>query len=1460
MDFNFVYWENGKYNITFYSSILTEVKEFQFDITITRAEEYEVGQLDAVPLSVRALFTWLHPTTVPITPFGDNVTIEVEYIVLDGESSLNQDPIHTGSETINVTGLDGFNPTVIWWEWDGILSIYRITINASEVTAIQAYKIMIRISGSGSGYENDTIPELTFNVRTVFTALAVEPVDAQAFLDNFTIRITYTVNDPDSSINGQGIDGQESIIELVEYPGLYSVIPLGSGIYDIVINSTGVGAPSTYLATINTDWAQFPPPYAIQTKQVTLFVVERPTSIQNTITGEYGYLTEITVNFTYSDQLRTFSITNTSFGGNHVLVVLYNTTPALPVLIPFNAWYIVSITGDYDFQLRIDADYFGRVNTFFDFKLEVSWEGGTIPYFETQEFEFRAYVVGQRTEFVLQPTAGATPWNSTMTFEFLFQTIEGMGINSTYYPDISITLLCEELPSFGTYGSDWWVTDLGQGFYEISIDTTKLAGIGTYLFYVNVTYPKGLDPFFESKTNRPVLQEVREIETILSYDPPGNLYYGENLTLIVRYFDLDNNNHVPNIPTTVNIQVTGFVGVTISQISSGPKQYWWQIELNTAGVPALQGFSIYIFANQTNFLFQNISVPVYIYEVPLDITLESLGLISRFYGQTPYEIIEVTVKIGAGLHQGDLVNDSQVDCIWAHGTLNFVFIGAGVYQLEIQSEYTIGQYTLSIQASKAGFYQDATTYVTYTITAGPSILTTYNCTTSFLVYPPEDIIIYVNFTTGAGVPIIGANVTFFCADPAIGFGSPYLIELDPALYPGIYYYDSSIWGVDTSSDLVTVPYEISVSAESPNVQRRTLSFTADVRYTPAEVLAFDIDYPSFENESYFMTYEYQEVFTLWIFANNTRSGILDRNITGALILATWGGQQVSLNELGNGWYWAQFTATQAAGFSYSLYVDLKGAFDVQRTTITIDIIDRSTRPVTVFSAWSILVIDDIIEYNRSAYEGGVLTVPVGDWIYIYFDYRDVDGFLVANGSGTITLDGVILSGIPVEFDNSTNLYLLKLYIDPITVGIGSHSLSIRLGKANFLSQIYPDTFTAIEIPTRLTVDEIIGIVPTPPEYPFEQLYIGSPFQIRVYFFDTWHRVGIEGANITLPQGWDFDPAGPEGGWIEEGNGYYLLYGLRSATPITLELRISANKGIPVPYQETGLETEVILEFVYHPLFVYGTIGGTIAAIFLIFILIGWILWARVLSIPWEVRRMRKLAKTVEKDETYSLGRKDLKHFHERGVILEGKVDSAMSTIGVVMTPAMIPTIEELEEVTATEEDIVAELDKIPGLGAEEKAVLAEEMRKIPRKDRIWFLDDLRRQMSERRMDFITKREKAPPAIKPELKPTKKPPMKPTKKPAKEPPAKPLDEVKPVEPPPPEKALEGDRTAPTVVPPEERVTPEVPSGVEIEIRRELDKIPGLSDEEKQALVDHLKYLSKEERQATYFSLKQSADES
>ncbi|MFX1342149.1 MAG: hypothetical protein ACFFAL_05575, partial [Promethearchaeota archaeon] len=477
---------------------------------------------------------------------------------------------------------------------------------------------------------------------------------------------------------------------------------------------------------------------------------------------------------------------------------------------------------------------------------------------------------------------------------------------------------------------------------------------------------------------------------------------------------------------------------------------------------------------------------------------------------------------------------------------------------------------------------------------------------------------------------------------------------------------------------------------------------------------------------------------------------------------------------------------------------------------------------------------------------------------------DIDGQPIEDAGGLVKVGD---SGVPYEaftFDNTTGLYVAML--DASYFGRGIWRLFVTISKENYSPKIYETTFEVISIPTELRVTQINGIeVGDLTEATF---FIGTPVSIRLYFLDTWHNEPIDGANVTIPsqlvqEGFELVPL---------GNGVYEIQGVWDAfsfSTVGIGLTVTAEKTVPLRHDSASLEGWVI-QFAPSQALLLGVYGGIGAAITLIFVLLGWILWARVFSIPWEVRRMRKLAKTVEKEEGYTLSRKDYKKFHQKGVILEDKIDDAMSTIGVAATPAMIPAVEEVEEVTATEEDIIGELDKIPGLGPEEKAVLAEEMRKIPRKDRIWFLDDLKRQMGMRRMDFLTQRERpvepppppepAPePKVEPEPKPKRKPkPKAPEKVKSTEEPVVPLEEVKPEEPPEPDKALTEDRTAPTVLPPEREVLT-VPSAVEIEIRRELDKIPGLDEDEKQALVDHLKYLSKEERQATYNSLKQTAND-
>lgn len=1446
-DFNYVDLGSGRYMIVFYRTLLGNPGTKTFNVTIHLDAQHDDGTLRNLPITVRPLLTWLHPISVPQTAFGDNVYIKVAFEVLDAQSTRhNGQFISTADIRVNASSwVKGTQYIVTWLPAE---QLYNITIYQSYVPQIRWYKIQVDATNPGVMYEVASIPRLDFQVRTAATALTVVAPASEAWGNNITITVTYLINDPDSRRNGQGITGQAGIMRVVGYskPAQYTVTELGGGSYRILLNSSAVGVPGgSYTIAVNTSWAQYPPPYAVQTKQFQVLITNRPTDTPNSPGVEFGYADFIIANFTYVDLARSSArILNTSYGAGNILVKVYWKHPVhtggVFQLLSDQWWNTTAMAGQpHAFKLTIKADFAGYVDTYYDFNVSITWKAGTAPYFASGAFTFRAYVVGQRTNLSLQPTQGATPYRQIMNFTVVYLTVQGNPItNQTPNNYVHFRMLCPKVPGL-TYGvGRWTVQYVGAGYYTIHVWTTALGAIDTYLFYLNVTYDNLPNPtpppYYQSQYNMPIIQEVRAIDTLLTYVRIDNVYAGENVFLLVDYRDTDNNVSVPNSPAQVNITVTWQNGTRIATVPTqilapGPYQYWWTITIPTAGIPAGQSRSFVVITSQTFYQTKSTPFSVYIKPVPLQAELLTDPVIEKYYGEAPPPVTVVIRDV-----YSVLVNDSVVTGYAVWGTFPLSFIGAGTYSCTLNTNVDRNRYLIEIRAYKAGQYANASVYITLTITAGPSSLTPSGMPTSFIVYAGDNFLLTVNYTTGGGSPITGAQVTYSCASNPPGSGT-----MNEDL-PGIYSHNF------TTDNLYSVIYTITVTAFfGGNTQSQTISFTIDVRNTPIELRPV--------NDRYILNATYLERFTINIFAANVRYTPAIGQ-TKLIIQATWPGLVVNLQDIGGGWYAYEFLADLDSGFTYLLYLDmLNGTFAGTRATLYIEITRRLTSPLDNYGA------EAVNGTLVHLLEVGTLQVPVGDWLWIFLYFNDTNGLPIASGSGSAVIDGrfdVENVTVPGYFEDLTNgYYVLKLYMRPGLWGLGVHRVNILLTKTNYVGQSFQTPFTVIPIPTELRLEGVTGQAYN--SSTIYTVYVGAAYDVRVLVWDTFHGVGVEGANLTLPSWMGQAPSM----WEDLGGGHYVIHGMRGTLgEVELQLAITANKELPFPYVPATFSRTIMIDFRYSPTFVLITWGGSAAAIILVALLVGWLLWIRVFSIPWEVRRMRSLAKKVDRDQTFELSGKDRKHFRDRPVAVEDTVGKAMSPVGVAVTAAMLPTTKELVEVSATEEDLMGDLDKIPGLGAEEKAVLAQEMRKIPRKDRVWFLDDLRRQMGERRMDFLTTKTPTPapaPLVRAEAaaKPGLVEAPKPVTPAAKA--AKPKEKVeKPEKAEKPEKPKE--RVAPTVRPKEEHIAPPPTDAVEAEIRRELDKIPGLTKDEKNALLEHLKYLTPEERRATYQSLRQTAD--
>jgi hypothetical protein len=80
--------------------------------------------------------------------------------------------------------------------------------------------------------------------------------------------------------------------------------------------------------------------------------------------------------------------------------------------------------------------------------------------------------------------------------------------------------------------------------------------------------------------------------------------------------------------------------------------------------------------------------------------------------------------------------------------------------------------------------------------------------------------------------------------------------------------------------------------------------------------------------------------------------------------------------------------------------------------------------------------------------------------------------------------------------------------------------------------------------------------------------------------------------------------------------------------------------------------------------------------------------------------------------------------------MTGIAEPAYDAIGLPAAATVLPAAITIEEREAEDEIIWQELEKLVGLGHDQKLELFEEMKRIPAKDRVWFLEDLKAQMAD----------------------------------------------------------------------------------------------------------------------------------
>ncbi|MFX1341092.1 MAG: hypothetical protein ACFFAL_00215 [Promethearchaeota archaeon] len=339
--------------------------------------------------------------------------------------------------------------------------------------------------------------------------------------------------------------------------------------------------------------------------------------------------------------------------------------------------------------------------------------------------------------------------------------------------------------------------------------------------------------------------------------------------------------------------------------------------------------------------------------------------------------------------------------------------------------------------------------------------------------------------------------------------------------------------------------------------------------------------------------------------------------------------------------------------------------------------------------------------------------PVGDKLILTFNYTGYWNQTIANATGNINYQ---VGNMPIDYLGNG---IYQVIIDTSTIPIGSYSAAVAFYSPNFDVALFPLTMEIRLVPT-----EVFLLHPVLNQTIYHELYVGDLFRIRVNFTDTHHGTPITGATLFL----DIPSIGVLNQLMVEVPGLpgvYEVIGLSAPFDGFHDLTIRG-----------GIENHEPADFVLqlrvrtHPITQGAITVGLIAALIGLMILIGWLLYTRIFAFPWLVRKMRKMAATLGKGRTPTLSGRDQRRIDTRPDQMTGFMQDAYGNANIAFVATAIPASIALDEREAEEVDIWQELEKLEGLGRDQKLELFEEMKRIPPKDRIWFLEDLKRQMAD----------------------------------------------------------------------------------------------------------------------------------
>ncbi|MFX1293416.1 MAG: hypothetical protein ACFFD2_00960 [Promethearchaeota archaeon] len=550
------------------SDKLNDFGSYKFSIRFNETN-YDTRSLINISFAIRQGYTQFTSPYAPLSyVINGEVNITINYI--DSETGLGIVNTTTGDYVLlNWTWYNLTYPDILavygWSATNGwILSgdegsypmgesgRYQILINFTSIPVGNRTILSLNIS-AGLTVQSQIL-NITFIVEPQTSIMGVTFPQPVVWGVNSTFNVTY------QKIDGTGIPGTILNLWDVDYGKdwndsywSYRTLDSAIGLFEVTVNNTLYPPPSSGFLRIRVDASGGS--YTARFMNVFLYV--RPIDTQVTITppSAAGWNTKTNITIQYYDTYNSVSINDSDI--TDLTNMIINVTNVLSTY-----WTLYNGPADGYYIIEINTSYWATLNAIgHTVYIDIMWEG--TPYYKNWTGLTIGVPVRSRTTDLSYTPPIQIPYgeNSTILFEWRdLEIIGGQGIDNS--SGNIVFELRDWLNQAWNSSGFAWITDDGNGEYNLRINSTKLQNYGSYTFTAYFNWPG--KPFYNNQSISFSIT-IRQINTIITYTIPAPIPYGNPFQITIQFNVSDTSSSIDGAYIAGAI-----INITSISNSSGP--------------------------------------------------------------------------------------------------------------------------------------------------------------------------------------------------------------------------------------------------------------------------------------------------------------------------------------------------------------------------------------------------------------------------------------------------------------------------------------------------------------------------------------------------------------------------------------------------------------------------------------------------------------------------------------------------------------------------------------------------------------------------------------------------------------------------------------------------------------------------------------------------------------------------